>query len=173
MKPQLDARNITLMAMMAALVFVTIVFLPKIPVGIGNFNLSDTAIYFAAFAFGPWVGLVAGGLGGGMADVASGYSEFAPLTFIAHGLQGFLAGYFIVTMKGNVRYMIGWAAGAVAMVGGYFLGEALVEVWGGIGQATTEVTANLLQVVSGGIVGYALLWAVRRAYPQIDRLQPK
>lgn len=172
MSLRLDARTLTLMAMMAALVFVAIVFLPRIPVGTGNFNLSDIAIYFAAFAFGPWVGLVAGGVGGAMADVASGYAQFAPLTLVAHGVQGFVAGWAAATMKGNMRYLIGWALGAIAMVGFYFLGEALVDVWGGLGQATTELPFNVVQVIVGGVVGYALLWAVRRAYPQVDRLMP-
>jgi hypothetical protein len=49
------------------------------------------------------------------------------------------------------------------------VGEASVEVWGGLGQAMTEWPFNLLQNVVGGLVGYGLLFAVRRAYPQIDR----
>jgi len=55
-----------------------------VPIGTGFFNFSDVAIYFAAFAFGPWIGFVAGGVGAALADISLGYSQFALLTFFAH-----------------------------------------------------------------------------------------
>jgi energy-coupling factor transport system substrate-specific component len=163
-----DARTISLMAVMTAVVFVFTRFI-SIPIGSGYLNFSDIGIYFAAFAFGPWVGLVAGGLGAAFADVSLGYTQFAPLSFVAHGLEGLLAGYIVARGGSNNRYAIGWTLGTLAMVGLYFVGEASVEVWGGLGQAMTEWPFNLLQNVVGGLVGYGLLFAVRRAYPQIDR----
>jgi energy-coupling factor transport system substrate-specific component len=141
-----------------------------VPIGTGYFNFSDVAIYFAAFAFGPWVGLVAGGVGAALADISLGYSQFAILTFFAHGLEGLVAGYL---GKGNdrMRMLLGWLAGTVVMVGLYFLGEAAVPaMWGGLPQALTEWPFNLLQNVAGGIVGIPLVLAVRRAYPPITQM---
>ena len=141
-----------------------------IPIGTGFFNFSDVAIYFAAFAFGPWVGLVAGGVGTALADISLGWAQFAILTFFAHGLEGLVAGYL---GRGNdrLRMFLGWLAGTVVMVGIYFLGEAAVPaVWGGLPQALTEWPFNLLQNVVGGIVGIPLVLAVRRAYPPITQM---
>ena len=42
--------------------------------------------------FGPWVGAIAGGLGTGVADLLGGYAQWAPLSFLIHGLQALLAG---------------------------------------------------------------------------------
>jgi uncharacterized membrane protein len=169
MKPAADARTISLMAVMTAIVFVFTRFI-QIPAGIGYFNLSDVAIFFAAFAFGPWVALVAGGLGAALADLSSGYANFAPLTFLAHGLEGFVAGYIMFRMKSMpTRYIIAWALGALMTLGFYFVGESAFDVLGGPVQAATDLPVNIVQVVVGGIVGFALLYAVRRAYPQIDR----
>ncbi|MBI5876949.1 MAG: ECF transporter S component [Chloroflexi bacterium] len=165
---KLDARTISLMAVMTAVVFVFTRAI-SIPVANGYLNFSDIAIFFAAFAFGPWVGLVAGGLGASLADLSLGYSQFAPFTFIAHGGEGLLAGYLAFKLAGNARYIWGWLAGAVAMVAVYFLAEALIEPLGGMVQALSDFPVNIIQVVAGGLVGYALLFAVRRAYPQIDR----
>ena len=147
-----------------------------VPIGTGFFNFSDVAIYFAAFAFGPWIGFVAGGVGAALADISLGYSQFAILTFFAHGLEGLVAGYLGwrgFGGKGDVRLrmLLGWLAGTVVMVGIYFAGEAAVPaMWGGLPQAITEWPFNLLQNVVGGIVGIPLVLAVRRAYPPITQM---
>jgi uncharacterized membrane protein len=165
----LDVRTIAITGIMIAVVAVftrSIV----VPIGTGFFNFSDVAIYFAAFAFGPWVGLVAGGVGAALADISLGYSQFAILTFFAHGLEGLVAGYL---GRGDVRLrmLLGWLAGTVVMVGLYFLGEAAVPaMWGGLPQAITEWPFNLLQNVAGGIVGIPLVLAVRKAYPPITQM---
>lgn len=87
-----STRLIAIVAVMIAAVAVFTRFI-VVPIGTGFFNFSDVAIYFAAFAFGPWVGFAAGGVGAALADISLGYSQFAILTFLAHGLEGFVAGY--------------------------------------------------------------------------------
>jgi len=141
-----------------------------IPVGTGFFNFSDVAIYFAAFAFGPWVGLAAGGVGAALADISLGYSQFAILTFFAHGLEGLIAGY-LGKDQSMSRMLLAWAAGTIVMVGIYFVGEyAVPAMWGGPPQALTEWPFNIVQNVAGGVVGIPLVLAVRRAYPPISRM---
>jgi len=173
----IDVRTIAITGIMIAVVAVFTRFI-VIPIGTGFFNFSDVAVYFAAFAFGPWVGLVAGGVGAALADISLGYSQFALLTFFAHGLEGLVAGYlgwkgFAGKGDDRVRMLLGWLAGTVAMVGLYFLGEASVPaMWGGLPQALTEWPFNVLQNVAGGIVGIPLVLAVRRAYPPITQMSP-
>ncbi|MGH2350005.1 MAG: ECF transporter S component, partial [Chloroflexota bacterium] len=84
-------------AIMTAVVTVfTAVVQIRNPASGGYFNLSDVAVIFAAVTFGPWVGLVAGGLGTAIADLLLGFAQFAPLSFIAHGGEGLLAGFIAV-----------------------------------------------------------------------------
>ncbi|MFQ5593912.1 MAG: ECF transporter S component [Anaerolineae bacterium] len=164
-----STRRIAIAAVMIAAVAVFTLFI-VIPVGTGFFNFSDVAIYFAAFAFGPWVGLVAGGVGAALADISLGYSQFAILTFFAHGLEGLIAGYLGKNQPLS-RMLLAWAAGTIVMVGIYFVGEyAVPAVWGGPPQALTEWPFNILQNVAGGVVGIPLVLAVRRAYPPISRM---
>jgi len=147
-------------------VFTLLVRIP-IPATLGYFNFSDVAIYFASFAFGPWVGLVAGGVGAALADVIGGYAQFALLTFCAHGLEGLIAGYLARKRSGG-WLLLAWAAGALCMIGVYFLGEFYIF---GIGpEAFAEIPVNLLQNVVGGLVGIPLYYAVRKAYPPITRM---
>lgn len=158
-------------AVTAVMIAVTTVFTIAVripfPATQGYVNFSDVAVYFSAFAFGPWVGLIAGGLGAALADVMGGYAQFAVLTFLAHGLQGLLAGC-LGRNRGPSGMVAGWLLGSVAMAGLYCLGEGLVLT--GWGPALAELPLNLFQNLVGGVVGIPLVLAVRRAYPPITRL---
>lgn len=172
MSNRFSPRDIALTAVMIALVAVVTRFL-IVPVGAGYFNFSDMAIYFVAFTFGPWIGFLAGGIGAAIADLSAGYAAFAPLTFLAHGLQGLAAGYLVRSLPGSLpaRMAIAALAGTVTMAGIYFLGEFFGASfgWGGPAQAVTELPFNLLQNVVGAAVAIPLSLLMRRAYPPIVR----
>lgn len=172
MNNRISPRDIALTAVMIALVAVVTRFL-IVPVGAGYFNFSDMAIYFVAFTFGPWIGFLAGGIGAAIADLSAGYAAFAPLTFLAHGLQGLVAGYLVRILPGSLpARMVGAAlAGTATMAGIYFLGEYFGASfgWGGPAQAVTELPFNLLQNLLGAAVAIPLSLLMRRAYPPIVR----
>lgn len=163
------AMMIAIAAMMIAVTTVfTLMIRVPVPATQGYINFSDVAIYFASAAFGPWVGLVAGGLGAALADILGGYAQFAPLTFLAHGLQGLVAGALARRSVRPAVLIVAWLAGTLVMVGAYFLGEGLVLT--GWGPAIIEAPFNLLQNVVGGLIGIPLYFAVRKAYPPVARL---
>ncbi len=170
---------IALVALMIALttVFTIILKFPIPRTAGGYFNLSDVVIVFSGLAFGPWVGLAAGGVGAALGDLLLGAPQFAPLSLIAHGIQGLLIG-----LLGRRRYtrpvmILAWLVGALVMVGGYCLGEGLIlyqsswpPVIAGWLMAFTEVPYNVFQAIVGGVVGIPLILAVRRAYPPVDQI---
>jgi len=159
-------RVVVLAALMAlTAVLTTLVRVPIAPTR-GYIHLGDVGVYFAAFAFGPIMGLLAGGVGTAMADVFSGFAHWAPLTLVIHGLQGWLAGAigYRATAK---RQLVGWLAGSAVMVGGYFLAEVVLY---GVGAALVELLPNVLQAALGGLVAIPLVAAMRRAWPPIDNL---
>ena len=167
---KLDGKTIAVLAVMIAVVTVfTLAVRVPIPATQGYINFSDVAIYFAAFAFGPWVGFIAGGVGAGLADVMGGYASFALLTFFAHGLEGLVAGYLGGRTNSLPRLLLGWAAGTIVMVAIYFLGEAFIM---GLGPAAAaaEIPANIIQNVAGAVIGIPLVYAVRKAYPPINQI---
>jgi uncharacterized membrane protein len=162
-------RFYVLVALMTALVTVVTLFF-VVPIGAGFFNFSDAAVYLAAFLLGPIPGFIAGGLGTALADISLGYAVFAPLTFFAHGIQGLVAGW-IARDGTTMSRVLGAAAGTVAMVGIYFLGEYFGPggIWGGPAQALAEWPFNLLQNIGGAAVAIPLAEALRRAYPPFAR----
>jgi uncharacterized membrane protein len=154
-------------------VFTYVVRIP-IPLTKGYFNLGDVAIYFAAFTFGPVTALIAGGLGTAIADLVSGYAQWAPISLVAHGLQGLVIGLIAGTHLSReglalgvvrVRWIIAVLGGTIVMCGGYFVAQVFML---GIGAALAELfPANISQNVAGVVAGIPLSLAVRKAYPPV------
>ncbi|MDD3236408.1 MAG: ECF transporter S component, partial [Candidatus Cloacimonetes bacterium] len=67
-------------------------YLIRIPLpGGGYFNFGDVAVLFIGLYAGSKVGMLAGGIGSALADLI-GFPVFAPITLIAKGLEGLIAG---------------------------------------------------------------------------------
>ncbi|MCD7774797.1 MAG: TIGR04002 family protein [Clostridiales bacterium] len=73
-----------LAAMFAALV-TGLTFFPKIPIPVGSggyVHLGDAMIYLAASFLPLPYAMAAAGIGGGLADILSGYASYAPFTVV-------------------------------------------------------------------------------------------
>jgi uncharacterized membrane protein len=163
-KKQKAVIQLSLMAIMSALVAVgtLIVRIPN-PMG-GYFNVGDVMIFVAALTFNPLIGGVAGGLGSAIADII-GFPLFAIPTLVIKGLEGLLAS--LITNKKNVyRDVLAVVAAGTEMVIGYFLVE--VYLWG-LGGALGEIPANIAQIVIGGLIGIPIALVLRRRLPEILR----
>jgi len=162
----LGANAIPLVAIMTAVTTVLTMFV-KIPTPTrGYLNLSDTMIFFSAYAFGPWVGGIIGGLGPALSDLISGYPQWAVFTFVIDGAQAVLAGSLIRTFK-PVNIVVGSLVAGIWKVFGYFIAGGILS---GFGPALGEIVGNSFQMVVGLIVGAALFSAVRKAYPPLVRM---
>ena len=159
-----NAKTIAILAIMVAIIraLTMLVRIPTAPTR-GYINLGDAAIYFAAYAFGPVIGGIAGGLGTGLADMIGGYPQWMVLSFFIHGLQGLAAGY--IGRSGRLAALAcGRLAGGVIMVGGYFLAACALY---GMGPALTEIPGNMIQSAAGWIIAVPLFYAVKKAYPPL------
>lgn len=156
--------QITLSAVMAALVTVgTLIIRIPNPMG-GYFNVGDVMIFVGALTFNPIVGGFAGGVGSAIADMI-GFPVFAIPTLIIKGLEGFLAG-FITNRKNVFRDILAVVVAGSEMIVGYFLAELYPLQWG-LGGALAEVPGNIAQIVIGGLVGVPIAYVVRRRLPEI------
>ena len=167
------ALKVALIAILTALttVFTIVVRVPT-PIK-GYISLCDVVIVFSAYLFGPWTALITGGLGTAIADVVGGgYSQWAPFSFIIHGLQGAVIGLIArkASKSGVVSDASLWSVfgagllGTVIMVGGYFLVGGLFY---GFEPALTEIPLNLIQAIVGVVLGIAVTKTVRKAYPPV------
>ncbi len=162
-------------ALIAILTAITVVFtlIVRVPTPIkGYISLCDVVIVFSAYLFGPFTALIAGGLGTGIADIIGGYAQWAPFSFIIHGLQGLLIG--LIAKKGItsgsaslLRMILGGVVGMVVMVGGYYL---VGGIFYGFEPSLVEIPLNLMQSGVGVILGIAVSKSVTIAYPAIRQL---
>jgi len=159
--------QMSLMAVMSALVTVGTLIV-QIPNGMGGyFNVGDVMIFVAALNFNPFVGGFAGGLGSALADVLMGYPVFALPTLVIKGLEGFIAG-LITNKKSVYRDVFAVVAAGAEMVIGYFLIELFVLQWG-LSLSMAEILPNIAQIAIGGLVGVPIALVLRRRLPEILR----
>jgi uncharacterized membrane protein len=165
-KKQKAVIQLSLMAVMSALVAAgtLIVRIPN-PMG-GYFNVGDVMIFVTALTFNPLIGGVAGGLGSAIADII-GFPLFVIPTLIIKGLEGLLAS-LISNKKKIYRDVLAVVVAGTEMVIGYFLVELFVFQWG-LGGALAEVPTNIAQIAIGGIVGIPIALVLRRRLPEILR----
>ena len=164
---RLDPRLLAITAVMIAVVFVLTRVIQIPTPAKGYIHLGDAGVFFSAFAFGPFAGAIAGGLGTALADAAGGYPQWAIFSFLIHGSQGWVAGWLYrrwPTTWGLIASAI--VGGAIVVVGYLFAGMIL----SGVAAALAEVPLNIIQVSAGAVVAIPLYLAVRQAYPPITRL---
>ena len=171
MKEKRTALHISLIAVSAALVAVfTIAVRIPVPATAGYISLCDAAVVFVSYAFGPFTGLIAGGLGSAFADLLGGYPQFALLSFIVHGLEALLAGLLVKKNSQSIPTMIVGAIISIIIVcGGYLLLETLFITT--FSSALVEVPMNALQSGVGAVVGLLLYTAVRKAYRNLAAIR--
>jgi uncharacterized membrane protein len=162
-----DPRILAVTAMMTAVVFV-LTSIVRVPTPAkGYIHLGDVGVFFAAFAFGPWIGGIAGGLGTGLADIVGGFPLWAPFSLVIHGLQGLVVGWMSRRWQGAKGLVLSALVGGMIVVIGYLAAGILLS---GVGAAVGELPLNVIQVSAGAVVGVPLFVAVRQAYPPITRL---
>lgn len=151
MKSKNLQRTIFAALLLAITVVLGRIFLIPIPMTKGNINLCDAAILLAAMLLGPVSGLVVGGFGGFLLDLISGYGQYMIFSFIAHGLEGLLAGLII---KRSGKKKIALLVGVIVMVIVYFFADWILSK--SIITGFWSIGTNLLQ----GFVGALVAWIV-------------
>lgn len=165
------ALRISLVAIMTAVVavFTMVIRIPS-PIG-GYISLCDAAVSFAAYAFGPFTGLIAGGLGAAFADLIGGFPQWALISFIVHGIEALLMGLIVRKDSTSIPMLIIAALIAVIVVSGGYL--MLTTLFGltVFSEAILEVPGNIVQSAVGAVLGLVLYSGVRKAYRQLDDLR--
>ena len=113
MKSDSQVRELTITAMMAAIVFVGI-YLIKIPVPNGYTHLGDCFIFLGVLLLGTKKGSLAGAIGAAASDVLGGYMHWALPTFFIKYIMAFIMGMFVEKLMPNFKW--NWILGAA--VGG-------------------------------------------------------
>lgn len=135
----------------------------------GYIHPGDALVVLSGVLLGPLGGFLAGGLGSAMADLAAGYTLYAPFTLVIKGLIALAAAVLYRKTPGGHRTMgvaLGGVADAILVTGGYFLCDSLLY---GTGGALASVPANLIQGASGLVLAVVLYRALV-AVPDLKKM---
>lgn len=125
--------------------------LPMIGNG-GLIHLGNVPLFLGAFIFGKRTGAIAGGIGMGLFDLISGWTAWAPFTFVIVGIMGYVSG--LISEKFKVRPVIAntvaVAAALIIKIVGYYFAEVLL--FGNWIAPLGSIPGNVVQVVAAGII---------------------
>ena len=166
-------QNMVVTALMIALTYVATwlinIRLPFMGSG-GLIHLGNVPLFIAAILFGKKTGALAGGIGMGLFDLLSGWTAWAPFTFVIVGLMGYEVGWFAEhrpiknTAINDAVSMI--LALAIKIVGYYF---AEVILYGNWIAPIGSVPGNICQVGVSAVMVMAMLPVLRRVTRSIGR----
>ena len=167
-----NLKKIVLAALFAAFACVATMSI-RIPTpGTGGYiHPGDAVVILSGIILGPHWGLLAAGIGSALADLLGGYFIYVPITCVIKGAVAFAAGLIYQKIGKTAKsrgaaVVLGGIADIVLVAGGYFLCEAMMY---GVAAAAASVPANLIQGISGLVIG-ALLYPVLLTVPDIRRI---
>ncbi|MDD6190492.1 MAG: ECF transporter S component [Firmicutes bacterium] len=118
----------------------------------GLIHLGNVPLFLAAIIYGRKTGAIAGAFGMGLFDLISGWTAWAPFTFVIVGAMGYVVGLMSEKLKFN-PYAVNTLAIIVALVikivGYYFAEVILYHNWI---LPLGSIPGNIMQVVVAGII---------------------
>ena len=164
---KMDNKKVILTGLFAALVAVGTMIIQIPTPSKGYVHMGDALVVLSGFILGPAYGFLSAGIGSFLADMLSGYSVYAPATFIIKGLDAMLFAIIYSFIAKNVKkgsvspsaFALAGIAGGAVMVAGYFLFETFLN---GYGSAITGVIPNIAQAGFGIGAGFILAVALKK-----------
>lgn len=148
-------KELVIYSLFIALTLVATMFINiKLPI-MGNgglIHLGNVPLFVAAFVYGKKAGAIAGAFGMGLFDLLSGWTAWAPFTFIIVGIMGLVAGIIAEKLPGKriFVYSIAVFVALIIKIIGYYFAE--VVLYGNWVLPFGSIPGNVLQVVIAGLI---------------------
>lgn len=159
--------DLVLTSMLIALVFVSTLLLNiKLPITAngGLVHLGTAMLFLASILFGPKKAAIAGAVGMGLFDLYAGWTLWAPFTFVARGLQGYVVGKIAWSNGRNGKSIpfniIGAILSVPVMLAVYYLCEGII--YGNWIAPMASIPGNLVQNAVGIIVAIPVCAALKK-----------
>ena len=158
-------RDLVQMGLLSALTFVA-AWAIHIPYGNGGvIHLGDSMIFLTAVVFGRRYAAISGAIGMTMFDIFSGFSVWAPYTFVIKAVMGLIAGSLanLGDSKGSsaVKNGLGMLTAGIWMIFGYYAAEAIIT-WN-ITQPLFSIFGNVIQAGAGAAIAFVIIAAIKRS----------
>ena len=158
-------KGIVQMGMLSALTFVATMAIHVPSWNGGVIHLGDSMIFLTAVIFGKKYAAISGAVGMTMFDILSGYSVWAPYTFVIKAVMGFIVGSIAYTggSKGENVYknVLGMLLGGIWMISGYYAAEVMIT--GNLVSPVASITGNTIQFGAGAIIAFVIIAAIKKS----------
>ena len=143
---------VTAMAVALTYVFTTFVNV-RLPIAAngGLIHLGNVPLFIMAILFGKKTGAIAGGVGMGLFDLLSGWTAWAPFTFIIVGIMGYVVGAFVIKIVG------------------YYIAEIIL--YGNFVAPITSVPGNVVQIAVAAVIVLIVIEPIEIAVKKIGITQ--
>lgn len=153
-KKKIATKDLVLTGLLTAIVFSATMFINiRLPISIngGLIHMGNIALFLTAFLFGKKKGAIAGAFGMGLFDILSGWTAWAPFTFVIRGVMGYVIGSIShANNKEGVNALyniIAIIVGGIWMIAGYYMTEVIL--YGNWMTPATSIPGNIVQIVFG------------------------
>ena len=165
-RPAYTVRDLVIDALCIALVLAFTMFVNlRLPIAAngGLIHLGNVPLFVAAMLFGRKTGAIAGAFGMGLFDLMSGWTAWAPFTFIIVGCMGYVVG--LLAEKKPFKHMmvtnvISIILALIIKVVGYYFAEVIL--YGNWIAPLGSIPGNVVQVGFAGIIVLLFIQQLRK-----------
>lgn len=158
---QVKFLTITAMGIALVYVFTWLINVQIFPGEGGLVHLGNVPLFIFAILFGKKTGAIAGGIGMGLFDLTSGWTAWAPFTFIVVGIMGFVVGLIAEKKKGFGWYLVAMIVALPIKIVGYYIAEGFIT--GNWVAPYLSIPGNVLQVVAAIVVVALVIVPLKKA----------
>lgn len=159
-----QVKFLTITALGTALVYVFTAFINvRLPIAAagGLIHLGNVPLFIFAILFGKKTGAIAGGVGMGLFDLLSGWTLWAPFTFVVVGLMGFVMGWITEKKKGYGWYVVAMLAACAIKIVGYYIAEGII--YGNWISPVLSIPGNLVQIGVAAVIVLLVIVPLKKA----------
>ena len=164
-------KSLTVTAIFIALTYVfTAMVNIRLPIAAngGLIHLGNIPLFIGAILFGKKTGFLAGGIGMGLFDLLSGWTIWAPCTFITVGLMGFVIGLIAEKHRSFRWYTLGIVLACAIKIIGYFIADIIIYHSALV--ALNSIPGNLIQVGVAAVIVLAVIMRLEVAARKVGLL---
>ncbi|MFV0517131.1 MAG: ECF transporter S component [Aminipila sp.] len=128
----------------------------------GLIHLGNVPLFIAALVYGKKTGALAGAFGMGMFDLISGWTAWAPFTFIIVGTMGYVMGLISEKLKFKPILVntIAIIAALIIKVVGYYFAEVIL--YGNWVLPFGSIPGNVMQILVAAIIVLPIVERLKR-----------
>lgn len=160
-----SVKHIAVDALFIALTFVfTFLVNIRLPIAAngGLIHLGNVPLFIGAVLFGRRTGALAGAVGMGLFDLMSGWTVWAPFTFVIVGCMGYAIGSITNKRKAMIWAGLSFLAAGLIKIAGYYLAEGIL--YGNWIAPLGSIPGNIIQIGIAAAISISIIPLLKRIF---------